>query len=453
MNTPIPPQNLEAETSVLGAIVLENEVISRILETLSPEDFYRESHRQIFRAMMALSDQHEPIDLLTLSEILKARGELEGVGGSAYIASFVETVPTAVNVESHARIVREASNKRKLLSALREAEEELCSSAEDFASVAGRLSTALSRLQSGGSKSFVPMEEVVLDTLKRIERRYERYKRGSLVTGIPTGFRELDNALGGIHPGELFIIAGRPSMGKTALAAGVARGAAERGFGVAFVTAESPAPEIVQRLMAEATGIENRNLRRGKLDERDFGPLVARAGVLGKLPIWWLDSDRGWDRIKAKIRALKLRVPALSLIVLDYVGLISAPVPKGERYLEIGRISSEAKSLAMELAIGFVLLSQLNRDLEARPDKRPKLSDLRESGNLEQDADVVGLLFRPHYYDKTFKPADQTELIIAKARNGDTGALLFRFNDLTTSFHDWTEPSVGRDYTEEAVNG
>jgi replicative DNA helicase len=438
MTDRIPPQNLEAEASTLGAILRDNEAISQVVEIVRADDFYRHSHGKMLRAMIELSDRSEPVDLITLSDHLKARGELESVGGTAYIAALNENTPTAANVAHYCRIVKEAADKRNLLVALREAEEAIYSPTDDLLTIAGRLSSHLSRLQDGTKKLFMPIADVVVETLKRIE---QAHARGSLVTGIPTGLRLYDQGLGGVHPGELVIIAGRPSMGKTAFAAGVAQSSSERGYGVAFVTAESPAHEIIQRLMARATGIENRNLRRGKLDDRDFPMLAARSGRLSKLPIWLLHSERAWDRIKAKIRSLKLREPTVSLVIVDYVGLLSAPVSKGgERYLEIGRISSEAKNLAVELNIGFILLSQLNREVESRADGRPKLSDLRESGNLEQDADVVGLLYREcKYNDKA--PRDKAELIIAKARNGDTGVIPLRFDDRTVSFCDWIEPT------------
>jgi replicative DNA helicase len=432
----VPPQNLDAEASVLGAILVENEAISRALEILKPEDFYRQAHEKISRAMIELSERREPIDLITLTDSLTTRGDLATIGGASYIASLVDSTPTAANIAHYCRIVKEAADKRNLLVALRETEEAIHSSTDDLLTIAGRLSSYLSRLSDGTGKNFRSIRDVVIETLKRIEQAHEL---GSLVTGIPTGFRLYDQGLGGIHPGELVIIAGRPSMGKTAFAGDVARGAAERGYGVAFVTAESPAREIIQRLMARATGIENRDLRRGKLEDRDFPMLTARAGSLGKLPIWLLHSERAWDRIKAKIRSLKLKEPKISLLIVDYVGLLSAPVGRGgERYLEIGRISSEAKSLAVELEVGFVLLSQLNREVESRGDGRPKISDLRESGNLEQDADVVGLLYREYKYNEN-ADRKKAELIIAKARNDDIGTIPLRFDDRTVSFSDWTE--------------
>jgi replicative DNA helicase len=435
----VPPQNLDAEASVLGAILVENETISRALEVLKPEDFYRQSHAKIFRAMMELSERTEPIDLITLTERLTGSGDLASIGGASYIASLAESTPTAANIKYYCRIVKEAADKRNLLLALRETADAIYSSADDLMTIVGRLSSYLSHLSDGTSKNFRSIDDFVIETLQRIKQAHER---GSLVTGIPTGFRLYDQGLGGIHPGELVIIAGRPSMGKTAFAGDVAKGAAERGYGVAFVTAESPAREIIQRLIARATGIENRDLRRGKLEDRDFPMLVARSGILGKLPIWFLQGEQAWDRIKAKIRSLKLKQPNISLIIVDYVGLLSASLAKGgERYLEIGRISAEAKNLATELEAGFVLLSQLNRVVELRGDGRPKMSDLRESGNLEQDADVVGLLYREYKYNEN-ADNNRAELMIAKARNDDIGKIPLRFDDRTVSFSDWIDRDI-----------
>ena len=236
-------------------------------------------------------------------------------------------------------------------------------------------------------------------------------------------------------------------MGKTALAVTMALGAAERGYGIYFVSAESPNNKLALRMLAKASGLENRNLRRGQVSDAEITCVIKGASGLNGLPFWLLDRERSWDRIKARIRGLKLREQRLALVVIDYVGLLSAPVPKGERYLELGKISSEAKGLAMELNLGILLLSQLNREVENRPDKKPRLSDLRESGCLEQDADVVGLLYRDAYYNPVVQFRDLAELDIAKNRDGATGIVKLKFREETTSFHDWVEPSIGKDLT------
>lgn len=439
MTSRIPPQNLEAERAVLGAMLIEAAVIPEIASILHPADFYLPSHQKICAAILCLWNRREPVDLITVTDALKKTEQDISTADMAAMADLA--LPS--HAGAHARAVKEAAQKRKLLEVIREVEEDLYSSGHDALTIAGRLSSALSSLQNGGPKSFVHIGDVLVKTVKQIE---EAHSKGDLVTGIPTGLKDLDERIGGIHPGELVVIAGRPGMGKTALGGTIAEGAAQRGYPVAFVTAETPAPKITQRLLARATGIENRNLRRGQVDELELRLIVEKAGAIGGLPLWFLDSDRSWDRIKAKIRALKLREARLSLVVIDYVGLLSAPVPGGERYLEIGRISSEAKGLAMELELALVLLSQLNREVENRLDKRPKLSDLRESGCLEQDADIVGLLYREAYYNEKARPWDLAELHIAKNRDGCTGVIRLRFDEETVSFSDWKDLPAGRDF-------
>ena len=437
----VPPQNLEAESSVLGGILLENEAINRVLEVLAAYDFYRESHRRIFLAMIELYNSKEAIDLITLSDYLKATGDLEVVGGSAYIASLASAIPTTANIQYYARIVKEKAQIRQLLQVLAQASGDLYEDTrEEPLTIAARLCTTLSSLQDGVPKGFVHVGDVVGKTIKQVEQAYERQ---DLVTGIPTGLVDFDNRVGGIHRGALTVFAGRPSMGKTAVAVTIAKNAAEKGFGVAFVSAESPAPRIVQRILAGASGIENRDIMRGKLTDKGLTELTRQATRVGNLPLWLLDSDRSWDRIKAKVRALKLKEPNLALIILDYVGLLSAQFHgerRLERYLEIGRISSEAKGLAIDLDLGILLLSQLNREVEGRTDKKPKLSDLRESGCLEQDGDVIGLLYREIYYNENARYKDLAELEIAKNRDGCTGVIKLRFQEETVSFSDWVEP-------------
>lgn len=430
----LPPQNLEAERAVLGACIIDNTVIPEVEAVLDPADFYFPSHHKIFDAILILSQQGQPVDLITVSDFLK------GTISAADIAAMVENALPS-HVEAHARAVKETAHKRKLTEAMRQADEDLCFSADDCLAIAGRLSSTLSHLQNGGPKGFAHVSQVMTAAFKQIELAQE----GS-ITGIPTGLTDLDRRIGGIQPGETWIIAGRPSMGKTALAVTIARGSAQRD-GVAFVTVESPAPKIGQRLLSEMSGIENRDLRRGRISTDQVKELVEKAAVIGNLPMWFLDSERSWDRIKANLRALKLREPRVALALVDYIGLLSAPVPRGERYLELGRISSEAKGLAMELEIGVVLLSQLNREVEGREDKRPRLSDLRESGCLEQDADVVALLYRDSYYNERAWPRQLSELNIAKNRDGATGVIKLRFNEETVSFSDWVEPLSRNEFT------
>lgn len=424
----LPPQNLEAERCVLGAVLCDNGALYEVREQLTADDFYQMSHRQILRAMMDLGDKREAIDLITLSDTLAADDHLETVGGSVGLAELADFMPSAANIGSYISIVREQAMRREVLKAARQAQAEIHESTDDAETIRARLTSRLIR-QEGQEGGFEHISDVAGQTLKEIERASEG------TVGIPTGLRAIDITLGGIPRGELWIPAGRPSMGKTALAVSIARGAAERGYGVAFVTVESPSPKLVLRMLGERVGIENRDLRRGKIEELDYPRVVAAAGAIGQLPIWLLDRERSWERIKLKVRALKLRHPEIGLVVVDYIGLLSVSGAK-ERYLQLGIVSSEAKAMASQLDVGVMLLSQLNREVEKQADKRPRLSDLRESGNLEQDADVVGLLFREHYYNDKAHP-ELAEFDIAKCRDGDTGVIKLRFQRNTTSFSDW----------------
>jgi len=436
----IPPQDIPAEKAVLGAMLIEPATIPEVVSSLSPQDFYYDSHRKVYEAMLAIWNRQEPVDLITVSGAL---------GDQVLAADMAAMADNAFpsHVQAHAQAVKEATQKRDLLDFIRQAEADLYEPTEDSLSIAGRLGSALSHFQDGGPKGFVHVGEVVNKTLKQVELAHERK---SLVTGIPTGLTDFDLRIGGIQPGTLTVLAGRASMGKTALAVTISKNAAVRGDGVAFITAESPAPKIVQRMLAEASGIENRNLLRGKVTDAELTRLTAQATCVGNLPLWLLDSDRSWDRIKAKLRSLKLRESNLALVVLDHVGILSAPVPKGERYLEIGRISSESKGIAIELELGIVLLSQLNREVESRTGKRPRLSDLRESGCLEQDGDVVGLLYREAYYNENENApySDLAELNIAKNRDGRTGVIKLRFQEETVSFTDWTDHQTTEEFRE-----
>jgi len=433
MISSVPPRDLQAEKAVLGAMLIESAIISEVASILSPRDFYYDSHRQVYEVMLSLWNQQSPVDLITVSSVLGEQASAADIAGMA-----ANAIPS--HIEAHAQAVKEAAQKRKLLEAIRQAEQDLDEPTENSLSIAGRLSSALSLLQERSPGGFLPLAEAVTGAVKDIEKAQDR--RGSVV-GIPTGLRDLDNPIGGIFPGELWLIAGRPSMGKTALAVTMALGAAERGYGTCFVSAESLNNKLALRMLAKASGLENRNLRRGQVSDAELSCIIKGACGLNGLPFWLLDRERSWDRIKARIRELRLREKGLALVVIDYVGLLSAPVPKGERYLELGKISSEAKGLAMELDLGILLLSQLNREVESRSDKKPRLSDLRESGCLEQDADVVGLLYREAYYNGNPPHKELAELDIAKNRDGVTGVVKLRFQEGIVSFTDWRKDPNG----------
>jgi len=430
----VPPQNLEAEASVLGGVLLDNQAITRVLEILTRKDFYRESHRKIFQAMIELSDKKEPIDLITLSEYLCTKGELDVVGGAAYLACLANLVPTVVNITHYAGIVRECSKRRAAMEVMRTGLEQIDNSPDDTQTIVGRLTNSLLPLQNGSRGGFEHIGDVVTASMKNIERAHETK---TPIPGIPTGLVELEETYGAIRRGDLLVVGGRTSMGKTSLAASITRNTAGQGYPVAFVSAESPPNKITIRLLAQASGIENVRLQSGILKDGEHEILVMEAGTLSNLPIWFLGNVRSWDSIKAYLRGLKMKTPDLALVVIDYCQLLSAPVPEKRRYLEVSRISSEAKGLAGELDVVVMLLSQLNREVEKQQDKRPKLSELRESGSLEQDADLVFLLYWPYYYNKNVDHKELTELIVAKNRDGRTGDHELRFQQGLTLFTDW----------------
>jgi len=311
----------------------------------------------------------------------------------------------------------------------------MASAKEDPLAIAGELVSALSRLGQSAPRGFRHLSEIAPSALAEIEAAYEGKNP---CVGIPSGLGAFDARIGGFPRGGLTVLAGRPSMGKTALATAAGLGAAHRGYPVGFVTIESPAKRIFTRMLSATTGIENRNILRGTLEDREITAVVSATGKLSSLPIWPLEGERRWDNIAARIRGLKLSEPKLAAVFVDYIGLVSAPVKGDQRYLELGRITAEAKTLAVELDLAMILLSQLNRGVEGREDKRPRLSDLRESGCIEQDADIVGLLYRPGYYSEN-EPPTLAELDIAKNRDGATGVIKLEFREKTASFHDFEE--------------
>ena len=426
MNSRVPPNSLEAEKAVLAAVLFDSESISRLGE-LGTEDFYRQSHAKIWQAMLELSNRGEPIDLITLSDELKSAGVLESIGGAAYLASLNDDAFTAANVFHHAATIKKTSKARRILKASQDAVELIYEDGDSESASVELINNLLAIRQERLKGDFYQVSKSITAALKTIEKA----GAGEII-GISIGIFKFDRKVGRLQPGWLVIVAGRTGNGKTILAVHIAVTAAKAGHGVAFVSAEMSAEELAQRMLSTATGVENRNLRRGMITDRDATKLAHAAGELSSLPLWFLDSDRSWTGIKSKIRSLKLREPNLAVVILDYVGLIKGSNFR-ERYREVGEISAEAKSLAMELKVVLVLVSQLNREADDRP---PRLSDLRESGNLEQDADLVGLLFQPSKFDSS-QPQDLVYLNVAKNRHGAIGAIELRFNEETVSFSDW----------------
>ncbi|MGH7934939.1 MAG: replicative DNA helicase [Candidatus Binataceae bacterium] len=440
----VPPQNIEAEQSVLGAILLDNDAINQSLEILSADDFYREPHREIFRAMAELSDRNQPVDAITLSDTLRTKGALEAIGGPAYIAELAAGVPTAANVAHYARIVREKAVLRSLASVATEiaggaydgpvnVDEYLDLSEHKLFEIAER------RIKP----SFHSMRELSTESLKLLEKLYERRE---LVTGVPTGFEDLDRITAGLQPADLVIIAARPSMGKTALALNIAAHAATRTdpkVGVAFFSLEMSKEQLVLRMLCSEARVDSARARNGFLSADDFTKLARAAGELYDAPIFIDDnSDTTAITLKAKCRRLmRERNSNLGLIIVDYLQLMRPARPGERRDTEIADISRSLKGLAKELKVPVVALSQLNRQVESRPDRRPLLADLRESGAIEQDADVIAFIYRDEMYHRDSKEPGVAEVIVAKQRNGPTDTAKLTYLSQYTRFENYAAES------------
>jgi replicative DNA helicase len=429
------PHNLEAERSVLGAILVHNDAFNTAAQVIDGRDFYRDAHRRIFDRMVALSERGAAIDFITLKEELSRGGELDEVGGPAYVASLVDGVPRATNVEYYAKIVKEKATLRNLIYAANkiltnayEADQEpelILDEAESSI-----FAVADDRLKAG----FVSMRDLVNDSFPKIEQLFE-HKR--LVTGVPTGFVDLDEMTRGFQPGDLVIVAARPSMGKTSLVLNIAQHVAvQPNLSVGFYSLEMSKESLFIRLLTSEAQIDSHRLMSGHIGERDYGRISQALETLSGMRLYIDDTANiGVLEMRAKSRRLQAE-HGLSLIVVDYIQLMSARGRYENRTLELANISRSLKGLAKELSVPIVVLSQLSRAPEARSDHRPQLSDLRESGALEQDADLVILIYRDDAYnrDPNNPDAGTAELIVGKQRNGPTGVVRLAFLREQTRF-------------------
>jgi replicative DNA helicase len=429
------PHNLEAERSVLGAILVHNDAFNTAAQVIDGRDFYRDAHRRIFDRMVALSERGEAIDFITLKEELSRGGHLEEVGGPAYVASLVDGVPRATNVEYYARIVKEKATLRNLIYAANkiltnayEADQESDLILDEAES--SIFAVADDRLKAG----FVPMRELVNDSFPKIEQLFE-HKR--LVTGVPTGFVDLDEMTRGLQGGDLVIVAARPSMGKTSLVLNIAQHVAvQTDYTVGFFSLEMSKESLFIRLLTSEAQIDSHRLMSGHIADRDYSRISHALERLSSMRLFIDDTANiGVLEMRAKSRRLQAE-HGLSLIVVDYIQLMSARGRYENRTLELASISRSLKGLAKELNVPIVVLSQLSRAPESRSDHRPQLSDLRESGALEQDADVVVLIYRDDAYnrDPNNPDAGTAELIVAKQRNGPTGIVRLAFLREQTRF-------------------
>jgi replicative DNA helicase len=424
-NVFIPPQNLEAERAVLGGVLLDNPTIADLPAELKPAAFYLPTHAKIFQTMLALWEHEAPIDAVSVSDSAKVSGH--EITASLLIEIQDQGMPRSIAY--HASLIIAAFRQRKAITLVRDTLLELQQNPQRHDEIMSRLYSANDEAAPCGA---MPLQTVMVESLKRIA------KAGEYRAIIPTGFDDLDKRIGGIERGEEIVIAGRPSMGKTSFALDLALNAAARGYAVLIVSVETSREKLGMRMLSRETKINSRKFRTGALDDGDYPRLGAASGKLGALPIHVLDREADWENIKREIR--RRARGGLDMVVVDYLTLLDLPTGKNDRRdLAVGRVANEAKRLALSLNLGFVLLSQLNRKTEDRSDPEPIMSDLRDSGDIEQAADVIIFPFRPIVYDPDFRPRDKAFLKIAKARDLPTGKIPVRFNAEITSFSDWTE--------------
>jgi replicative DNA helicase len=416
-----PPQNLEAEESVLGAMLLSPGAIGAVSEVLDASDFYRESHAKIYRAALALYAKGEPVDAITLVDELEERGELEDVGGRVRLHELAALVPATANAAHYARIVREMATLRGLIAAGQQIAQLGWERPGETQILVDRAEQVVFELsQSRVSTEFSHIEELLKESFERITALYEA---GADVTGVPSGFRDLDRLTSGFQPGNLIIVAARPSMGKSALGLCVAANLALRHeIPVALFTLEMSKSEVTQRLLCSEAKVESQRLRTGKLAQDDWPRLVAAGDKLMKAPIYVDDTGSiTMMEIRSKARRLKTREASLGLIIVDYLQLMTSGTTAENRVQEVSQISRNLKVLARDLDVPIIAMSQLSRAVEQRHDKRPILSDLRESGSIEQDADLVMFVYRDEYYNEESDQQGLAEVILSKHRNGPTG--------------------------------
>lgn len=430
----IPPHNIDAEQSVLGSVLLKEDGFLNVNELISAGDFYRESHRLIFTAMADLFDRSEPLDLVTLTSHLKDNNQLETIGGASYIASLTSIVPVTANIKSYARIIRQKSILRNLINASSDIANSCFEEQNDVDHLVDKAEQTIFEIAGNkNSTVFTSLKNIIPESFKTIEKLAERKE---LITGVPTGFTELDRMTAGFQPSDLIILAGRPSMGKTALALNIAQHAAlVDKTGVAVFSLEMSKEQLAMRLLSAVGRVDSQMVRTGRLKNEDWAPLSRAVGMLSEAPIFIDDTPAlSIAEMRSKVRRLASHND-IGMILVDYLQLMRGRTTEN-RTQEISEISRSLKALAKEHNVPVMALSQLNRGLESRTDKRPMMSDLRESGAIEQDADVICFIYRDEVYDKSEDNPDKgiAEIIIGKQRNGPTGVTRLFFKKEFTMF-------------------
>ena len=418
----IPPHDIDAEQAVLGSMLTDKDAVNAAIEALKDDAFYREDNKAIFQAIVNLYSKSEPIDIITLKDELESMDKFEQVGGFEYLASLPDKVPTTANVQKYIKIVEEKSILRNLIKTANEIIELGYNPAEDVEDIMdGAEKKIFDIMQSKNQKGYTPIKDVLVESFTKLE---ELYNRKQHITGVPTGFAELDYKTAGLHGSELILVAARPAMGKTAFALNIATNAALRGNApVAIFSLEMSKDQLVNRILCSEAMVDSNKVRTGKLGEDDWVKLAGAIGPLSEAEMY-IDDTPGISVMEIRTKCRKLKMEKnIGLVVIDYLQLVQGNKRTASREQEISEISRSLKILAKEINVPVIALSQLSRAVEQRPDHRPMLSDLRESGAIEQDADIVMFLYRDDYYNKESEKKDIAEVIIAKQRGGQTGTV------------------------------
>lgn len=446
----LPPYSIEAEQSVLGGLMIDNSAWDQVADMISEVDFYRKEHRLIFRAIAAQAEESKPSDAVTLSEWLESHNELGNVGGLSYLGSLAKNTPTAANIKAYANIVRERSIMRQLISVGTDiANSAYSPEGRDSKELLEHAEQQVFQIAEQGAKGRQGYQGIRQLLTKAVDRIDQLFQMDGHITGVATGFDDFDEQTAGLQPSDLVIVAGRPSMGKTTFAMNIAENAAiKQGKPVAVFSMEMPGEQLAMRMMSSLGHIDQHKLRTGKLTDEDWPRVTSAVGILSEAPLFIDDTPALTPTdLRARARRLKREHGDLGLIVIDYLQLMQGSGKSNEnRATEISEISRGLKALAKELNVPVVALSQLNRSLEQRPNKRPVMSDLRESGAIEQDADVIVFIYRDEVYNEDSPDKGMAEIIIGKQRNGPIGTTRLTFMGQFTRFENYISDSAGMDY-------
>ena len=443
----VPPHSVEAEQSLLGGLLLDNDSFDRVADVVSAEDFYRDDHRRIWRHIAKLIEANRPADVVTVAESIEASEDKDRTGGAQYIASLAQSTPTALHIRRYAELVRERSVQRRLAQVATEiAENALAPAGKEVGQLLDEAESRIFEIAESGARHEQGLQDikpVLAKVFEKIDHLYHR-DNASDVTGVPTGYTKIDEMTSGLQGGDLIIIAGRPSMGKTALALNFAQFiAVDSGLPVAIFSMEMSSTQLAQRMLGSIARVDQHKMRTGRLNDKEWSDLSDAMGKLHETPMY-IDETGAMNalEVRARARRLKRQYSKLGLIVIDYIQLMSASTQGENRATEISEISRSLKAMAKELDVPVVALSQLNRALEQRPNKRPQMADLRESGAIEQDADLILAIYRDEVYNHDTPDKGIAEINILKQRNGPIGTVKLTFLGHFTRFENYADPGT-----------